>query len=189
MEGWMWLVLVLIPVIGAILLYNQIVNAYNLVKRGWADVLTQERQRGNIIPQLESVLSQHKEYEGELLANVTRLRAGIDALDSNVIDTQKQHEVNLASKDLLKGIQIAVEAYPELGASESFAKVMKEVTDQEENVGAALRIFNQNVEIFNSLIQNFPANIVNSLTLKKQAIDVFADDVAASAFSYKPNFD
>lgn len=189
MSGWIILAVVLIPLIGGVLLYNSIVRAYNLVKRGWADVLTQERQRGNMIPQLESVLKQHKDYESSLLENVTRLRAGIDALDTNVIDTKKQHEVNLASKELLKGIQVAVEAYPELGATQSFSKVMAEITEQEENVGAALRIFNQNVAMFNSLIQNFPANIVNSFTLKKQAIDVFEDEVAASAFSYKPNFD
>lgn len=117
------------------------------------------------------------------------MRAGIADLNEQVIDTKQQHAVSVASKDLLKGIQVAIEAYPELAASESFAKVMQEISEQEENVGAALRIFNQNVALFNALIENFPANIVNSLTLKKEIIEVFSDEVAASAFSYKPNFD
>lgn len=55
MDNLIFLALILIPLIAAIYFYNAIVRAYHLVKRGWADVLTQERQRGNIIPQLEGV--------------------------------------------------------------------------------------------------------------------------------------
>ncbi|WP_394129053.1 LemA family protein [Shewanella maritima] len=168
--------------------YNLIVREYNSVTRGWADVLTQERQRSRIIPELDRVLQDHKDYESELLPKITALRQGINALEDNNIDTKLQSEVDKASQDLMKGINVAVEAYPELKASESFSKFMYEITEQEENVGAAVRIFNQNVAHFNSCIQSFPNNIVNAMINKKKVIEVFTDSKAAAEFEYKPNF-
>jgi LemA protein len=169
-------------------IYNAIVKEHNAVQRGWADVIAQERQRSRIIPELDRVLQQHQDYEKELLPKITALRQGINALQDNNIDTKLQNQVDQASQELIKGIHVAVEAYPELKASESFAKFMYEITEQEENVGAAVRIFNQNVANFNACIQSFPNNIVNGFFNKKQTIEIFSDSKAQAAFEYKPKF-
>ncbi|WP_434950237.1 LemA family protein [Shewanella sp. HL-SH4] len=169
-------------------IYNGIIKEHNAVQRGWADVLTQERQRGRIMPELDRVLQQHQDYEKELLPKITALRQGINALQDNNIDTQLQSKVDQASQALIKGIHVAVEAYPELRASESFAKFMYEVTEQEDNVGAAVRIFNQNVANFNAYIQSFPNNLVNRFFNKKQTIEIFTDSKAQAEFEYKPKF-
>lgn len=183
-------ILIVAAIIGIIIwtCYNAIVSAHNTVQRGWADVLTQERQRSRIIPELERVLGQHKEFEQDLLPKITALRQGINALQDNRIDTKLQHNVDLASQELIQGIRVAVEAYPELSASESFSKFMYEITEQEENVGAAVRIFNQNVANFNSCIQSFPHNMVNGWFNKKHTIEVFSDSKAQAEFEYKPKF-
>lgn len=169
-------------------LYNQIVNVYNSVRRAWADVLTQERQRGRIIPELEKALKEHTDFESDLQTKITKLRQGIDSLRDDEIDTQKYREITQVSKELMGSINVAVENYPNLKASESFAKYMHEITNQEDNVGAALRIFNQNVEEFNSLLQRIPTNLINSWFNKKAIIEVFSDQTAESSFDYKPNF-
>lgn len=168
--------------------YNQIVDSYNSVKRAWADVLTQERQRGRIIPELERLLKQHTKFESELQSKITKLRQGIEGLSEEVIDTNQYKEISQIAKDFMGSIKVAVEAYPELSASESFSKNMHEITNQEENVGAALRIFNQNVEEFNSILERVPTNIVNLWFNKKEKIKIFHDQEAQSSFEYKPNF-
>jgi LemA protein len=168
--------------------YNEIVKKFNLVKRGWADVTAQERQRGRIIPELEKLLKDHKQYETDLLPKIVALRSGLSALNDGEVDPSKLKEINLASKELKSGLALTVEAYPELKASESFSNLMTQISNQEENVGAALRIFNQNVEIFNSTIQVFPNNLINSSLNKKQEIDVFTDSEASESFEYKPSF-
>lgn len=172
-----------------VFMYNLIVNAHNAARRAWADVLTQERQRGRIIPELEKSLKDHTVYESGLQTKITRLRKGIDSLNENSIDPKQQHEVSLASKDLLKSIHVAVENYPELRASESFAKYMDEITNQEENIGASIRIFNQNVEEFNAILERFPSNIVNNMITKKNLINVYHDQESSQSFAYKPEFD
>ena len=65
---------------------------------------------------------------------------------------------------------------------------MREITNQNENVGAAITIFNRNVEHFNNTIQIFPNNLVNSMTLNKKALKPFNDKLQDSNFDYKPNF-
>ncbi len=135
------------------------------------------------------MLQQHSAYEGKVLEQITKLRQGIAELSDDKIDAKKQNEISNTNKELMKSLSIAVENYPELQASQSFAKQLQEITNQEENVGAALRIFNRNVANFNSLIQGFPGNIINSIFNNKKTINVFFDTEAASSFEYKPNFD
>jgi LemA protein len=65
---------------------------------------------------------------------------------------------------------------------------MREMTEQQENIGAAIRIFNQNVEAFNEGIEIFPNSLVNQMLNKQQRIDVFSDKQASEGFDYKPNF-
>ncbi|QBF82022.1 LemA family protein [Shewanella maritima] len=177
-----------VVLLGMWIIYNRIVKEHNSVQRGWADVLTQERQRGRIIPELDRVLQQHQDYEKQILPQITALRQGINALKDGEIDTKLQSQIDQQSQELIKGINVAVEAYPELRASESFSKFMYEITEQEENVGAAVRIFNQNVASFNSCIQVFPNNLVNGMFNKKQVIEVFSDSTASQSFEYKPKF-
>ena len=62
------------------------------------------------------------------------------------------------------------------------------VEEQNENVGAAISIFNRNVELFNNHIQIFPNNIVNTMTVGKKAVRPFRDAAALQNFDYRPNF-
>ncbi len=169
--------------------YNAIFSYYNDAERAWSDVLAQERQRAKIVEQLAEVLQQHTAYEGKVLEQITKLRQGIAELSDDKIDTKKQNEISNTNKELMKSLSIAVENYPELQASQSFAKQMQEIINQEENVSAALRIFNRNVADFNSLIQGFPGNIINGTFNNKKTIDAFFDTQSASSFDYKPKFD
>jgi LemA protein len=65
--------------------------------------------------------------------------------------------------------------------------MMQGITEQQEQIGAALRLFNSNVEVFNRYIQNFPNNLVNSIANKEPAVRVFSDSSASSSFEYRPN--
>jgi hypothetical protein len=81
-----------------------------------------------------------------------------------------------------------VENYPELKADALYSKMMDDIQEQNENVGAAITIFNRNVELFNNQIEVFPNNLINTLTLSKKAIRPFKDNLATENFDYKPIF-
>jgi LemA protein len=168
--------------------YNGIINRKNAVKRAWADVMTQERQKNKILPELEKAVSQYSEFEEGLQSKITELRSALGKLSSDTPDAGQLQEVEKLSESVLSGIRVSVEAYPELKASELFNNLMREITEQQEHIGAAIRIFNYNVEQFNNGIQNFPANMVNGMLNKETQIDTFSDSEAAGGFEYKPNF-
>ncbi|MBA1280309.1 LemA family protein [Stutzerimonas stutzeri] len=170
-----------------IALYNGIIGGYNRAQRAWADVLTYERQKAKVLDALQERVTSYKDYETRVMTDITRLRSAIDALPSQA-DGNALVGAERATKALMSGLRIAVEAYPDLKASEIMNNLMREIADQQENVGAAVVIFNREVEGFNNSIQMFPGSLVNSALNKKTLIRPFSDAEAEKGFDYKPNF-
>lgn len=85
-------------------------------------------------------------------------------------------------------MNLAFEAYPDLKSAGLLNNLMREVAEQESNIGGAITLFNLSVENFNNTIQLFPGSVVNQLTLKKSLITPFSDSQASAGFEYKPNF-
>ncbi len=170
-----------------VILYNGIIGKYNAVDRAWASVLTQERQKNKIIPQVEELVDQYKLHESSVLTAVTELRSAISKMSTGGVDTESLAAAEKHTKALMQGLQVSVEAYPELKASDVYMKLMAEISEQQEQIGAAIRIFNANVEDFNNAIEMFPGSLVNSMLCRKQRLQSFQDNEAQSGFDYKPN--
>lgn len=119
---------------------------------------------------------------------MTALRQQIMNLNVNDTDIAKLQQIEKLNTDLMRSLNVVVENYPELKADTLYSKMMDDIQEQNENVGAAITIFNRNVELFNNHIQIFPNNLVNTMTLAKKAIRPFRDPVIDRNFDYKPNF-
>ncbi|MEB5526693.1 LemA family protein [Vibrio cholerae] len=172
-----------------VIIHNGIINRYNRVKQAWSDVVATERQKLNILPKLEELLQGHNVYEKSLLTEVTQLRSALVKLSqSDEVDTKLLTEVRDLSGKFSNGIKATFEAYPDLKASSLYSKLMSEIADQEENVGASIRIYNSNVKAHNTGIEVFPNNFVNSKITKKKLVNEFSDSTASASFEYKPNF-
>jgi LemA protein len=52
------------------------------------------------------------------------------------------------------------ENYPDLRATENFQKLQNELTEIEDEIQASRRIYNSNVQSFNTKIQVFPNSII-----------------------------
>ncbi|WOT04865.1 LemA family protein [Shewanella youngdeokensis] len=179
---------VILSVIGSVIsMYNSIVSDHKSVQQSWDDVTVIERQRMRILPELEKVLKEHKLFESEVFTKIAALRNSVEQLNGNDIEPSRCADVGNMSTELMNSLRFVSESYPELKASESFSKNMDEIVNQEEQVGAALRVFNQNVSIFNTRIESFPSNMVNGMLNRKKPVDSFVDNAASSSFDYKPN--
>lgn len=185
MELGIFLGLAALVLVVVVIIYNGIITRMNAVERGWANVITQERQKNKMIPHLEQVTEQFKHHEMGLQSSIAELRSGLARLQPGTIDTAALQQVEGSTQKLMQGLTIAVEAYPELKASEIFNNLMREIAEQQENIGAAIRIFNQNVEDFNNGIEVFPNSLVNSLLNKKTRVTPFHDSEAEAGFEYK----
>jgi LemA protein len=193
MEAWMVILGVtgLAGVIGlatVIGIRNGIVSAKNRVKRAWADVIAYQRKKLNVIPALEQGLKEHQAYEQGVLRELTALRASLAGLSRDAVDVGKLQEVEQHSRALLSGLRVTAEAYPTLKTSELYAGWMRELSEAEENIAAAIVIFNGAVHTFNDGIQEFPGNVVNGWFNRETALATFADSKAQGAFEYEPTF-
>ena len=183
-----FLLLIVALIIGAIIIRNNIVRHHNATIRAWSDVASYERQKIKILDGLQPLVEQYSSFEQGTLAKVTELRQNIMNLNINSTDVSQLQHIEALNKELMRSLNVVVENYPELKANEIYQKVMREITNQNENVGASITIFNRNVEHFNNSIQIFPNNLVNSMTLNKKPLKPFNDRLQDSNFDYKPNF-
>ena len=168
-----------------IMTHNGIIENANRIRRAWADVLVHERQKTNILDELKVHVKGYADYEAPLLEKITRLRSRIDDLKPSP-DHAGLSSVQTGTQELLSGLRVAVEAYPNLQAATVVSKLLREITEQEENVGAAIKIYNAAVEFFNNSIQTFFGSWVNRKFTKKEQADSFTDAKAASGIGFVP---
>ena len=183
-----FLLLIILAVVATILIRNTIVRHHNATIRAWSDVASYERQKIKILDALTPLVEQYSSFEKGTLEKVTELRQNILNLNLNNADVTQLQHIETLNKELMRSLNVVVENYPELKANEIYLKMMNEIEEQNENVGAAITIFNRNVELFNNQIQIFPHNIINTMTVGKKAIRPFRDTVAMQNFDYRPNF-
>ena len=171
--------------IWAVIIYNSIIGGFNSTREAWANVIATERQKNKVIPEIEKLVEGYKEYEGGVLKDITKLRSAIKDLDNDDVGGSSLKQTEQMTAQLMKSLQVTVEAYPDLKASDAYTGLMKEISEIQENIAAAIRMFNNSVKNFNDSIEMFPNVIVNNMTLKKKRINEFSDSQAEEGFEYK----
>lgn len=182
------LLIPLILIIYIITIHNRIITYYNATQRAWADVITQQLQKNRLLPNLEKMVEEYKIHEADVLQNITALRASLKKISPENSSVEQLKAINNESKALFSQLNMVAENYPELKASTIYQQFMQELSELEKNVAASIRIFNANVETFNTTIALFPNQFINQLFTKKSALPIFEDSRASEAFEYQPPF-
>ena len=60
----------------------------------------------------------------------------------------------------LGGLRVVAEQYPELRATENFQQLSRNLSELEDEIQASRRIYNSNVQAYNTKIQVFPNSVV-----------------------------
>lgn len=140
----------------AISVYNRLVRLRNNREQSFADIDVQLKQRHDLIPQLVDAVKGYMKHEKDLLTEITAARAG--AMNAGTINEKIAAENRLSGA--LGGLKVAVEAYPDLKASQNFMNLQEEISDIENKLAAARRFFNSATKELNNAIEVFPANII-----------------------------
>ena len=136
--------------------YNRLVRLRNNRENAFADIDVQLRQRHDLIPTLIETVKGYMKHEKDLLTEVTNARAR--AMNAGSINDKIAAESQLSSA--LGGIQVAVEAYPDLKASQNFMNLQEEISDVENKLAAVRRFFNSATKELNIAVESFPSNMV-----------------------------
>lgn len=132
--------------------YNKIIKLQNKIKNSESGIDVYLNQRFDLIPNLIECVKGYTKYEGQLLENIVEQRTSY-VKDKNL---RKASELN---NSLNKIIAVA-ENYPELKANEQFSNLQNSLVKIESQLQAARRIYNIDVQNYNTAIQTVPNNII-----------------------------
>ncbi len=147
---------VLILIFWLIAINNRLVSLKNNRESAFADIDVQLKQRYDLIPQLLGAVKGYMNHESEVLTRVTEARSGY--LRAGTIAEKIEAENKMTSA--MNGLNIQLEAYPDLKANTNFMHLQQEIGDLENKLAAVRRYFNSSTKEYNNGIEQFPSNLI-----------------------------
>ncbi len=156
--------IILIIVVGLVLLVgliyilirNSMVGARNRVDEAWSGIDVQLKRRHDLIPNLVEAVKGYATHERKTFEEVTKARA--NAMKATGVEDVSKAESQLSGA--LANINAVAEQYPDLRATENFQQLQRTLAELEDEIQASRRIYNSNVQSYNTKIQIFPNSIV-----------------------------
>jgi LemA protein len=150
------LVVVALIVLYGVLAYNGMVRSRNMVDEAWSGIDVQLKRRHDLIPNLVETVKGYAAHEKGVFEAVTNARA--QAMQASGPAASGAAEGILGQA--LGRLFAVAEAYPQLRATENFQQLQAELTNTEDQISASRRIYNGNVQSYNTKIQTFPNSVI-----------------------------
>lgn len=154
---------VAIPTLYAIIIYNKLVTLRNRFQNAFAQIEVQLKRRYDLIPNLMETAKAYLSHERETLQAVTVARnnalARLTAATAQPGSTQAMVQLGQAEDALSSAmgrLNMTLEAYPDLKASQNMQQMSEELTSTENKVAFARQAFNDAVMSYNTYKQAFP---------------------------------
>jgi LemA protein len=145
-------------VLYGVLTYNRLVGLRVRSQNAWSDIDVQLKRRADLVPNLVETVKGYASHESGTLQAVTDARAGVIAAQNAGPADRAAAEAKLTGA--LRGLNIAVEAYPDLKAATGFRDLQSQLSQLEDSISSARRYYNAVVRDLNTAIMQVPANLV-----------------------------
>ncbi|AEF22909.1 MULTISPECIES: LemA family protein [Pseudomonas] len=143
--------------------YNRLVALRNRYQNGFAQIEVQLKRRYDLIPNLVETAKAYLSHERETLEAVIAARNGaVDGLKQASQNPGDAQSMNLlanaegALKNAMGRLNVTVEAYPDLKASQNMQQLSEELSSTENKVAFARQAYNDAVTAYNAYRQSFP---------------------------------
>lgn len=148
------LLLVLLWCVGV---YNRCVNLRTLIENAWSNIDTELKRRHDLIPNLVAAVQGYAAHEKTVFARVVEARAqAMQPHDTRQAVAEDENQLARA----VKTVFAVAESYPQLKANENFLSLQRELANTENRIQAARRFYNGNVKDLNTLVNQFPSNLI-----------------------------
>jgi LemA protein len=158
--------LVVIALLWGIGVRNKLVQSEENVTQAWAQVENVYKRRADLIPQLVATVQGAANYEKSTMTEVgeARAKAGSVQIDANNLTEANVAEFQRAqdqlSSALTRSMNIVVERYPELTATQGFRDLQTQLEGTENRITTERGRFNETVNVYNKQLRVFPNNVV-----------------------------
>jgi LemA protein len=160
-------VVVVLLLIWVVVAYNGLVRARNAFKNAFAQIDVQLQRRFDLIPNLVETAKAYMAHERQTLEAVTNARAaamaGLSAAQQNPGDPGAMKQLAQTQGALtgaLGRLNVAVEAYPDLKASQNMMQLSEELTSTENRVAFSRQAYNDSVMSYNNRRESFPGSVI-----------------------------
>src|SRR3954471_2854216 len=151
------IIVALLMLVGLIyvLVRNSLVSLNQRVSESWSGIDVQLKRRHDLVPNLVETVKGYASHESATFEKVTQARAAAMQASGPAEAGQAEGQLTAA----LGGLRVVAEQYPQLRATENFQQLQRQLSELEDEIQASRRIYNSNVQQFNTRIQQFPASI------------------------------
>ena len=180
------IVIVVIVIVLAVIVaatYNGLVQARNRCDEAWSSIDVVLKRRNDLIPNLVETVKGYASHESEAFEKVSNARAA-------AMSAKNAGESGVAEGFLsqaLGGLFAIAEAYPQLRAVESFTQLQAELSNTEDQIAGARRLYNGNVQTYLTKMQQFPGAVVAG-PFNFETRDLFELDVPSDREPVKVDF-
>ncbi|RUO23995.1 LemA family protein [Aliidiomarina minuta] len=161
--SWILIAVAVLIVLFIIRVYNQLVTLKNRFKNSFAQIEVQLKRRHDLIPNLVETAKGYLSHERETLESVTQARNQAQSALQKASGAagQKGPMQDLAgAENALTGamgrLNVVMEAYPDLKASQNMQQLSEELTTTENRVAFSRQAYNDSVMNYNTYRQSFP---------------------------------
>ena len=169
--------LVILLVVGAVLAglffwfqgnYNNMVKMDEGVQAAWSQVENVYQRRADLIPNLVATVKGYAAHEQQTLEGVisARSKATQITIDAENLTPDELAKYQKAQGELgaaLGKLLAITENYPELKANENFMSLQSQLEGTENRIAVERKKFNEAARNYNTVIRQFPKNIVASM--------------------------
>ena len=146
------LILIAVVVISIIVMSNNLNKALVKIDEASSGIDVALTKRYDVLTKMIETVKGYAKHEKEVLFDVVKIRKGMTIEEKN--------EANKQMDETMSKINVLAENYPDLKASENFKTLQDSITDVEEHLQAARRLYNANISSYNQMIVTFPISII-----------------------------
>lgn len=163
------LILVVLIIIWYIGVSNSIKVAALKVDESESGIDVALTKRYDVLTKMLDAVKGYQKHERSVLSELVELRTGMSM-------TEKKAANNAMDK-VSRDISVLAEGYPQLKANTNFVELQRAIVDVEEHLQAARRLYNSNVNAYNTKLVVFPSSIVanNMRAVKRELFE--ADEI------------
>ena len=114
-------------------------------------------KRYDLLTKSLATVKGYAKHEYETITKTIEMRNS-----GHIQDMSMKEKSEFAGKltEASRQLNVVMENYPDLKASENFSRLQIQIQDCEDNLQASRRIFNSNVSIYNQKVVSFPSSLV-----------------------------
>ena len=158
----------LVAVVYAVMIYNNLVQVKHNVSKAWANIDVLLKQRHDELPKLVETCKQYMKFEQDTLTKVMEARSKVFAArESQNIPQLGQAEGALRAT--LGSLFALAEAYPDLKTNQTFQQLQTRISSLENAIADRREFYNESVNINNVRIEQFPDSIIAGMLHFKSA--------------------